>query len=172
MNTESKQKLSALALNGALTYGLGALIVIGFTVASIQHDSPGILSGVLGVVGLSLVVGFFGLKFIAESGYRFSESYIVIARPFGCLHIAYDCISRVDRVTRSNFRKTEVVRITFQQFCRNRVLTITPASPEIVAEELLRRCPRLTSSRHHRLKRDQTFRAAKEIISFSSSRLP
>jgi hypothetical protein len=172
MNTESKQKLSALALYGALTYAVGALIVIGTTVASIQNDSPLILSGVIAVVGLALVVGFLGLRFIAESGYRISESCMVIARPFGSLHIAYDCVSRVERVTRSNFRKTEKVRITFLQFGRERVLTLTPECPAIVAEELLTHCSRLTSSRHHRLKRDHTFRTAREMVSFSTSKSP
>ncbi len=164
MKTESKQKLSTLALNGALTYGLGALIVIGFTVASIQHDSPGILSGVIAIVGLSLVVGFFGLKFIAESGYRFSDSHITIARPFEHIQIAYNCISRVERVTRSSFHKTEKVRITFQKFGKNSVLSLTPQSPASVAEELRRGCPRLTSSSRYHLKRDHTFRAPREMV--------
>ncbi len=88
------------------------------------------------------------------------------------LNGAYDCINRVERVTRWNSRKTEDVRIVFQQFGRERVLTLTPEWPAMCAEERLAHCPRLTSRSHHRLKRDHTLLAAREMGSYSSSASP
>jgi hypothetical protein len=172
MNTESKQKLSALALSGALTYAVAALIVIGTTVAFIQHDSPVILSGIIVVVGLAAVVGFLGLRFLDRSGYRFLDSCMVIDRPFGSLHIAYDCVSRIERVTRTNTRKTEKVRVTFRHLGRERVLTLTPECPAIAASEILAHCSRLTSIKTCRLKRDHSFRDAREMVNYPPVNIP
>jgi len=170
MNTDSKQKLSAVALNSALTYAVAALIVIGTSVASIEHDSPVILTGTVVIVAIALVVGFLGLRFIAQSGIRFSESCMIIARPLGPLYIAYDCVSRVERVTRSKNHRTEKVRVTFRHLGKESVLNLTPECPAIVASEILAHCPRLTSSRVCCLVRDQTFRAARESLLLANSK--
>ena len=164
MNQESKQKLSALALHGTLTYAMTALIVIGSSIAYIQRDSAVILSGIIMIVGLSVVVGFLVLRFLDRFGWQFSDSYMAVARPFGSLHIAYDSVSRVERVTKTNARKTEKVRITFRHLGKERVLTITPAFPAIVASEILLHCSQLTSIKACRLKRDHSFRAAREMV--------
>jgi len=94
---------------------------------------------------------------------------MVIGRPFGSHYIAYDCVSRVERVTRSNIRKTKKVRVTFKHLGRDRVLTLSPEFPAIVAAELLAHCSRLTSSKNYRLKRDHTFRAARDMGSTSAN---
>jgi hypothetical protein len=170
MKTESKQKLATLAFSGFMAYAVAALIPIGGAVAFLHQDSPGTMVGIAVIVFLALGVGLFGLRFIGQSGYRFSKGGMVVARPLGTYHIDYASVSRVERVTRSNSRRTEKVRLTFDCLGKDRVVTITPESSGIVVAEILSRCPRLTSSTTHRLKRDGTFRAAREVFSRTSDK--
>ena len=82
MKTESKKKLSILALNGVLICAIATLIVIGATLAIVQHDFSGLILGIGSVVLLILGVGLFGLQCMTQSGYRFLDNSMIFESPF------------------------------------------------------------------------------------------
>ncbi len=118
------------------------------------------------------VVGSRSLGFIDECSYQFSDSGMVITRPFPGLHIAYDCVSRIVRKPGSDPRKTGQVRVTFKRFGRARVLTFRPECPEVFVAELMAYCPQLTSSKYHRKKRGSMLRGERLMTASSTSKLP
>jgi hypothetical protein len=138
-------------LSGAFVVAVLALAVVFFgalVLVPIGRRLPGIGLMSRPVRRRPPVVGMRGLGFIDECSYQFSESGMVILRPFLDLHIAYDCVSRIERGPGSAPRGTEEVRVTFKRLGWERMLTFAPACPEVFVAELLAHCPHLPPSKY------------------------
>ncbi|MEM1083626.1 MAG: hypothetical protein AAGI48_05850 [Verrucomicrobiota bacterium] len=163
MRLEAKQKLSSAAL--ILVVAFSALAFAVALVLWILGGDASLASGEV-VVSLALATGL--LAFMAaclhHSGCRLHSDGVELGRAFGSMVIPYETVSRVERIARRNGGKSEKVRITFSDGSKVRKVDVMPESPAQLVSDLVSRCPGLTSSRKRKIKKDSTFRVAKQPL--------
>ena len=113
------------------------------------------------LIMIATAIGLFAVRHFERSGLRFENTDLVIESAFKSLRIPYDSIKQVDRVKRTSWQHAERIKITFQKEGLDRVVNLKPANTVLAVSDILSRCPRLSSSRSHKLKRDRSFRSAK-----------
>ncbi|WP_193214589.1 hypothetical protein [Luteolibacter marinus] len=169
MKPEALQKLSFLVLRGSLLLALGALVALGIWMAADRQEAWVGFEGLVILILVGGVMATWGKRFLVRSGYEVSDEGLIVHRALGSRMILYPTITRVDRVRRVASARTEMVRVTFRRGCKQEAVKIRVPRPDLLAAEVVRRCPQLKSSSAQKLARDRTFRAAEQLLRGASA---
>lgn len=150
----------------AVAVASGSLLILDSEV--IPEDSP--LFGLLFLIGVSVAV--FGHWAIHRSGFMLGEEGLSVSRPFSRHWIDYSSIERVERVCRKGTMKSEKVRLSFVELGKEKYVEITPADPALLVYDLLRKCPQIARTKCSKVKRNGSFRTAKESMVSPRRRMP
>lgn len=163
MRRESSQKCTAIALGWAVGGSVLVLAVGWIWAAAAREQFWTGTEGVLIVLVAGLVVASLKLS-LTRTVCEVAESGVIIHRAFGSSAILYPSITRIDRVSRVGENRHEMVRITFRRAGAMRFVVVRAANPEILAAEIVARCPHLKSGSARRTTRDRSFATAEKFL--------